>query len=89
MKGHNAPQIPLLLRLAYVAAGRAHIALSFGDKNDWDLAAGDLLVREAGAVLTDVDGKQMIYNTAEPWQNGLLAAGFERHKTTLMQLEKL
>ncbi len=89
VKGHNAPQIPLLLRLAYVAAGKADIALSFGDKNDWDLAAGDLLVQEAGAVLTDVDGKQMIYNTAQPWQNGLLAAGLERHKTTLMQLEKL
>lgn len=89
VNGHNAPQIPLLLRLAYVAAGRADIALSFGNKNDWDLAAGDLLVEEAGAVLTDVDGKQMIYNKPEPWQNGLLAAGAQRHKATKIQLEKL
>ncbi len=87
--GLNAPQIPLLLRLAYVAAGRADIALSFGNKNDWDLAAGDLLMEEAGAVLTDVDGKKMIYNKPEPWQNGLLAASPNRHKATMRQLENL
>ena len=89
VKGHVAPQIPLLLRLAYVAAGRADIALSFGNKNDWDLAAGDLLMEESGAVLTDVDGKQMIYNTSQPWQNGLLAAGAQRHATTMRHLKKL
>jgi myo-inositol-1(or 4)-monophosphatase len=89
VKGHNAPQIPLLLRLAYVAAGRADIAMSFGNKNDWDLAAGDLLIEEAGAKLTDIDGKQMIYNKPTPWQNGMLAAGPQRHQTTLKQLETL
>jgi len=89
VRGHNVPQIPLLLRLAYVAAGRADIALSFGNKNDWDLAAGDLLMEEAGATLTDLDGKQMNYNKPNPWQNGLLAAGPNRHKAAKAQLEKL
>jgi myo-inositol-1(or 4)-monophosphatase len=89
VNGHNAPQIPLLLRLAYVAAGRADIAMSFGNKNDWDLAAGDLLVEESGAKLTDLDGKQMIYNKPTPWQNGMLAAGLNRHQITWKQLEKL
>jgi myo-inositol-1(or 4)-monophosphatase len=87
--GTVAPHIPLLLRLAYVASGRTDIALSFGNKNDWDLAAGDLLVREAGAVVTDLDGKAFVYNRPQPWQNGMISAGKNRHATVLKYLETL
>jgi myo-inositol-1(or 4)-monophosphatase len=89
VKGQNAPQIPLLLRLAFVASGKTDIALSFGNKNDWDLAAGDLLMQEAGARLTDLDGRQMLYNKPQPWQNGMVAAGVQRHRAVLAQLEAL
>jgi myo-inositol-1(or 4)-monophosphatase len=37
----------LALSMAYVAAGRADMMLYKGT-NDWDMAAGDLLIREAG-----------------------------------------
>lgn len=87
--GKNVPEIPLLLRLAYVASGQTDIAFSIGNKNDWDLAAGDLLVKEAGAILTTIDGTEMIYNTPEPWQNGMVAAGPQRHKLMLKKLETL
>jgi myo-inositol-1(or 4)-monophosphatase len=89
VKGQHAPHIPLLLRLAFVAAGRADIALSFGNKNDWDLAAGDLLMQESGAKLTDLDGKSFVYNKPHPWQNGLLAAGNRIHGVVLAQLETI
>jgi myo-inositol-1(or 4)-monophosphatase len=89
VNGMVAPHIPLLLRLAFVASGRADIALSYGNKNDWDLAAGDLLMQESGAKLTDLDGHQMIYNRPQPWQNGMVAAGVERHRAVLAQLELL
>jgi myo-inositol-1(or 4)-monophosphatase len=89
VKGQDAPHIPLLLRLAFIASGRADIALSFGNKNDWDLAAGDLLMQESGAKLTDLAGRQMIYNTPEPWQNGMMAAGAQRHSAVLAKLEAL
>ncbi len=89
VKGQHAPHIPLLLRLAFVASGRADIALSFGHKNDWDLAAGDLLMQEAGATVTDLDGKPFFYNKPGPWQNGMLAAGKANHVRVLAQLEKL
>jgi myo-inositol-1(or 4)-monophosphatase len=84
--GGHSPQIPLLLRLAFVASGKADIALSIGNKNDWDLAAGDLLMQESGAKLTDYDGKPMIYNRPQPWQNGMVAAGNRRHKTLMEKL---
>ena len=79
--------IPLLLRLAHVACGKADIALSLGLRNDWDLAAGGLLVSEAGGVISQADGRGMIYNLSVPKQNGLLAAGAKRHRAALAQLE--
>lgn len=82
-----SPNIPLLLRLAHVACGKADIALSLGHRNDWDLAAGDLLVSEAGGVITQSDGAKMIYNQPFAKQNGLLAAGVNRHRAVLAQLE--
>ncbi|MFT3989360.1 3'(2'),5'-bisphosphate nucleotidase CysQ [Aestuariivirga sp.] len=70
--------LPLQLRLAHVAAGRLDGALSTGHKNDWDLAAGDLLVREAGGMAGDLSGKPFVYNRPEPWQQGMIAAGAKR-----------
>ena len=66
--------IPLLLRLASIGHGRHGGAISIGDKNDWDLAAGHLLVTEAGGFISNLSGGGMIYNCAEPWQPGLIAA---------------
>ncbi len=87
--GKDVPQIPLLLRLAYVASGQADIAMSIGNKNDWDLAAGDLLVQEAGAKLTNIAGQPMIYNGPQTWQNGMVAAGPVRHHAVMKRLETL
>ena len=84
-----APNIPLLLRLAHVACGKADIALSLGLRNDWDLAAGDLLVSEAGGVITQANGKPMLYDQPLPKQNGLLAAGAKRHQAVLAKLEAI
>ncbi len=84
-----SPNIPLLLRLAHVASGKADIALSLGMRNDWDLAAGHLLVQEAGGLITQSTGAPMIYNQPMPKQNGLLAAGKKRHSTVLKQLEAI
>ena len=85
--GKDVPQIPLLLRLAYVASGQTDIAMSIGKKNDWDLAAGDLLIEEAGAKLTNINGNVMIYNTPETWQDGMVAAGVLRHQAVMKRLE--
>lgn len=87
--GKDVPHIPLLLRLAYVASGQTDISLSFGNKNDWDLAAGDLLIQESGATVTTLNGSEMCYNKSETWQNGMVAAGPKRHKLVLKKLETL
>ena len=71
--------LPLQLRLAHVAAGRLAGAVSIGNRNDWDLAAGELLVSEAGGIVSGNSGEGYIYNRAQPWQQGLVAAGAKRH----------
>lgn len=71
--------LPLQLRLAFVAAGRIDAAVSFGNKNDWDLAAGDLIVKEAHGMAGDLSGHSCVYNRAQTWQHGMIAAGAKRH----------
>jgi myo-inositol-1(or 4)-monophosphatase len=78
--------LPLQLRLAFVAAGRLDGAVSIGSRNDWDLAAGELLVREAGGRVSTTAGEACVYNRAEPWQQGLVAAGPVRHAAIINAL---
>ena len=50
-------------KIALVAKGSIDVALSFTKKNDWDLAAADLIVSEAGGEILGTDGKKIIYNS--------------------------
>ena len=45
-------------KIALVAKGEFDMALSFTKKNDWDLAAADLLVTEAGGEIKSITGKK-------------------------------
>lgn len=45
------------LNLAYIAAGRFDGYFAFGN-HVWDVAAGTVLVREAGGVVTNLDGSE-------------------------------
>lgn len=78
--------LPLQLRLAHVAAGRLDAAVSIGKRHDWDLAAGELLVTEAGGAVSGSSGEGYIYNRSEPWQQGLVAAGMKRHAALIEAL---
>lgn len=66
--------IPLALRLAFVAQGTLDAALSTTAKHDWDLAAGDLLVHEAGGIVTGLSGRSFTYNRAETRQDSYVAS---------------
>lgn len=65
----------LAYRLALVAAGVVDGAVSLGFKNEWDIAAGALLVEEAGGVAGDGHGRPLIFNQPNPRSPGLVAAG--------------
>jgi myo-inositol-1(or 4)-monophosphatase len=69
----------LALRIARIAAGQLDVAFAGRDSHDWDLAAADLLVHEAGGALTTFDGQSIIYNRAEARHGALIATGRARH----------
>jgi myo-inositol-1(or 4)-monophosphatase len=69
----------LALRLARVAEGTFDVAIAGGNSHDWDLAAADLLVHEAGGALTSFGGGTVTYNRPVPRHGTLVAAGRDRH----------
>ncbi len=73
----------LALRLAGVAHGSCDVAFAGGNSHDWDLAAADLLVHEAGGALSPFAGGTVIYNRPVPRHGMLVAAGRDRHATLI------
>ncbi|MFN6951170.1 MAG: 3'(2'),5'-bisphosphate nucleotidase CysQ [Albidovulum sp.] len=64
----------LAWRLCLVAEGRFDAMLSLRPTWEWDIAAGDLIARRAGARVTDRTGQPIAYNAPEPLAQGIIAA---------------
>ena len=73
----------LALRLTRVGEGVLDAAFSSGGSHDWDLAAADLLVHEAGGLLTDFAGRPLHFNRTKTVHGPLIAAGPARHGVLL------
>ena len=61
-------------RMCLVAAGEFDAAVAPVRKSDWDVAAGDLIAREAGCFVGDHNGRGFRYNLARPSQASLICA---------------
>ncbi len=61
-------------RLAMVASGRGDATLALSPKSDWDIAGGEIIAREAGAIVSAHDGAPFRYNRPVTDQISLLAA---------------
>ena len=66
-------------KMALVAAGKADAVISLEPKNEWDVAAGALLVEAAGGVVTDAEGRPMQFNRRDTLIDGVIAAGPKTH----------
>ena len=75
--------VPLALRLCFVAEGRYDAFVAATPKNDWDICGGDLILREAGGIVTDLQGAPCIYNRSETFQRGIIASGAKLHPAIL------
>lgn len=69
------------LDLAYVAAARYDGFWECGLKS-WDMAAGIVMVREAGGYVTDIKGKRKMMETGD------IVAGTDKLHSTLLKLVK-
>lgn len=65
----------LAYRLALVASGTISAAIARPNAHDWDLAAADLLVHEAGGLLWGESGGPISYNSPIPRHGVLFASG--------------
>jgi myo-inositol-1(or 4)-monophosphatase len=80
---------PMLLRFALIAEGQNPAAISIGNKQDWDLAAGVLLVTESGGMVTTQNGAPMQFNKLQHHQLGLVAAQQKWHGSLITAVENL
>lgn len=74
------------LRLALTASGAYDAVVAVRGKWDWDLAAGHLLIEEAGGVVTTNSGEALRYDRDPPRQPPPLAAGPALHALLLERL---
>jgi myo-inositol-1(or 4)-monophosphatase len=68
------------LDLAYVACGRTDGFWELGLK-EWDMAAGALLIREAGGIVTDIAGGERFLETGN-----VIAGGIKVHNAMLRRI---
>ncbi len=74
-------------RIGLVAAGKADATVAFTPKSDWDLAAAEVIAREAGAVITDIDGMPLQYNHDTTENSGVICAGPRLYPKLLQQVK--
>lgn len=63
----------LALRISNVAAGTLDAGLVSANSHDWDIAAADLIVTEAGGRLTSLYGRELLYNRETTEHSELIA----------------
>jgi myo-inositol-1(or 4)-monophosphatase len=59
-------------RMCLVASGAADAALALAPKYEWDVAAADLIAREAGSFVGDHTGQAFSFNRPHPVQRSLV-----------------
>ncbi len=75
-----------IYRLALIASGRADAYFALNPKWEWDIAAGALLVSEAGGTVTGKTGAPLTFNSAEAKVPGLVAAAPGLHRILIERL---
>lgn len=76
----------LAYRMALVAEGRFDAMLTLRPTWEWDVAAGSLLIAQAGGVVTGRHNEEPVFNNAMPQLSGMVAAGPAVHKELIRAL---
>jgi myo-inositol-1(or 4)-monophosphatase len=78
------PYVPsLAYRLVLVATGEIDGAFARSGSHDWDLAAAEVILSEAGGTMTSERGEMLAYNGTHSRNPALVAAGPGRHAALL------
>ena len=96
----NPPNVPwppmqietrnsIAYRMALVAAGQFDAMMALSAKHDWDLAAAEIIVSEAGGVVTTHTGSKLRYNRENTLQPSVVAAGPTLHAHLMERVSHL
>lgn len=78
------PFVPsLAYRIAMVASGHVDAAFARAGAHDWDLAAADIILHEAGGLMSDLGGRTRPYNSRKTSSGPLLASSLPAHEGLL------
>lgn len=77
----------LAYRLALVAEGQFDAMFTFRPSWEWDIAAGALIVSEAGGTISDQTGQPLVFNSPNALLNGIVAGGTALHAQTMARLQ--
>lgn len=97
---NSAPNIPwppmeietrnsIAYRMALVADGQFDAMMALSAKHDWDLAAAEIIVSEAGGVVTTHTGAKLRYNRDTTLQPSIVAAGPALHAHLMTRVSHL
>ncbi len=78
------------LKLALVARGEADVYVNtYNAFHDWDICAGQILVEEAGGMVSGLKGQKLRYGLEGAWQrHGLLATNGVLHEDALARFQE-
>ena len=75
---HEEHQVGSSLKFCLVASGRADIYPRFGPTSEWDIAAGDAILKFSGGGLLDENRNSILYNKKRNIINGSFFAFGDR-----------
>lgn len=67
------PMRSIAWALALAASGRIQAVATFESENEWDVAAGALLIEETGGTMADGSGQSLEFNRPAPRYRGIVA----------------
>ena len=76
-------------RMALVAEGAFDALVSLTHKSDWDVAAADIILTEAGGRVTTREGNALLYNREDPDHGSVICAGPALHARLLERMGEL
>ncbi|MBI3032227.1 3'(2'),5'-bisphosphate nucleotidase CysQ [Candidatus Woesearchaeota archaeon] len=82
-RGSTCYKMCLVAKGEYDAYIRDHLQI-----NEWDVCAGTIIVQEAGGLVTDIEGKPLIFNNETPLFRGIIASNNVCHDNILNEISK-
>jgi myo-inositol-1(or 4)-monophosphatase len=86
---HVETRNSIAYRMTLVAGGTFDAMLALSSKRDWDIAAAEVIVREAGGIVITHTGAPMIYNQESTLKPSVVAAGPKLHAALMARVSHL